>query len=443
MMAEAGARAALGIISRSLGGDPRGRLAHDHAAQRLDAPMSLTESRDLHALLAALALFAVSGVAGCGGAQRPVREQSALVEQRAEADQQNLVATRARFVALLERAKLDQEAHARGELPSPPVIDLLIISGGGDWGAFGAGFLRGWSSIPESNPLAMPRFDVVTGVSTGALIAPFAYLGDEESLARIDRLYRNPKKDWVRQRWPLFFLPDNLSFAEVPGLEREMVENVTPAMAAQIAATAGEGRLLAVNTTDLDAATARPFDLLSVAEQAAATGDMSRFHGIMLASAGIPGAFPFREIDGMMLVDGGVTGNIIYGGRLGEEDSLPAVWQALYPGEPIPKIRYWVLFNNQLRAQPRVVEPKWPAIVTRALELSTRSATVTAMRHLHAMAEISRLKRGAQVEVRIVAIPEEWTPPVPGVFIKETMNHLADLGMTMGADPASWSDRSP
>jgi predicted acylesterase/phospholipase RssA len=163
----------------------------------------------------------------------------------------------------------------------------------------------------------------------------------------------------------------------------------------------------------------------------------------MLASAGIPGAFPYREIDGDMYVDGGVTGNIIYGGRISEEDSLPANWQRIHPGAPIPRIRYWVLFNNQLRTLPANVEARWPAIVTRALELSTRSATLTAMRHLHAMAEISRLKRNADVEVRIASIPGDWSAPVPGVFIKETMNNLADLGERMGADPSSWRTDPP
>lgn len=348
-----------------------------------------------------------------------------------------------RFANVLQQAAVEQRAYESGQRREPPTIDILIISGGGDWGAFGAGFLRGWRAVPQSDPLAMPTFDVVTGVSTGALIAPFAFIGDDESLERIERLYRNPRKDWVKQRWPLFFLPDNISFAEIPGLEREITAQVTVPMAEQIAAAGGEGRLLAVNTTDLDAATARPFDLVTVAQQAVDSGDMTRLHSIMLASAGIPAAFPFREVDGQMLVDGGVTGNIIYGGRLSEEESLPAMWQSVYPGAPIPKIRYWVIFNNQLRAQPMVVPARWPSIVTRALELSTRSATVTGMRHLHAMAEISRLKRNADVEVRIVSIPEEWSPPVPGVFIKETMNDLADLGVRMGADPASWMERSP
>jgi hypothetical protein len=148
-------------------------------------------------------------------------------------------------------------------------------------------------------------------------------------------------------------------------------------------------------------------------------------------------------IDHTMYVDGGVTGNIIYGGRIGEEDSLPALWQQTYPDVPIPKIRCWLIFNNQFRSAPQVTEPNWPSVVTRALETSTRAATLTAMRHLYAMAEISRLKRHTDIEVRRVAIPGDWIPPKPGTFVKETMNSLADLGERMGADPSSWQIDPP
>ncbi|MFO0005246.1 MAG: patatin-like phospholipase family protein, partial [bacterium] len=57
-------------------------------------------------------------------------------------------------------------------------LDVLAISGGGDWGAFGTGLLRGWGEVTDP-AMKRPKFDVVSGVSTGALIAPFAYLGTE------------------------------------------------------------------------------------------------------------------------------------------------------------------------------------------------------------------------------------------------------------------------
>jgi Patatin-like phospholipase len=380
---------------------------------------------------------------GCGPAMtRPPLTQQELLKLRTTADEQGTVAGRKMLGRLLERSKAEYDRRAAAGQP-PPVIDILIISGGGDWGAFGAGFLKGWQKVPAGHPLAKPEFDAVTGVSTGTLIAPFAFLGDEPSTDQIVNLYRNPEPDWVRQRGFLYFLPDNISFAEVPGLEREMRKYITVDMLRRIAKAGADGRVLAVNTTNLDEATSRVWDLVAEAQRAADTGQVDRVHNIMLASAGIPGAFPFRIIDDELYVDGGVTGNIIYGGRIAEEDSLPALWQKTYPKLPIPKIRYWVIFNNQFRPVPALTAPNWPAVISRSLETSTRAATATAVRHLFAMAEISRLKRKADVEVRLVSIPGDWFPPVPGVFIKESMNNLADLGEKMGADPASWSTEPP
>ena len=239
------------------------------------------------------------------------------------------------------------------------MLDVLIVSGGGDWGAFGAGFLKGWHKVPAQHPLAKPEFDVVTGVSTGTLIAPFAFLGDEPAIDQIVNLYRNPGADWVKQRGMLYFLPDNISFSEVPGLEREMRRHITMDMVRRIAKAGADGRMLVVNTTNLDDAGPRVFDLVEEAQRAVDSGELERIHEIMLASAGIPGAFPFRIIDQELYVDGGVTGNILYGGRAEEEDALPALWQRTYPDVPIPKIRFWIIFNNQFRPVPHVTAPRW------------------------------------------------------------------------------------
>jgi hypothetical protein len=381
---------------------------------------------------------------GCGTAQkRPEFTQRELLTMRSAGDEQTAAALGAVFGRLLDRTKAEYDQYAAGKRKGPPTVDILIISGGGDWGAFGAGFLKGWAKLPAQHPLAKPEFDAVTGVSTGTLIAPFAFLGDSQSADAIVNLYRSPGPDWVKRRGILFFLPDNVSFAEVPGLEREVNRHITADMVRRIAAAGTDGRLLAVNTTNLDDGTSRVFDLVAEAQRATQSGELDRIHNIMLASAGIPGAFPFRMIDDALYVDGGVTGNIIYGGRIGEEDSLPAQWQNRYPGLPIPKMRFWVLFNNQFRPLPQVTPPNWVGVIQRSMNTSTRAATATAVRHLFAMAEISRLKRQAEVEVRVASIPGDWAPPVPGVFVKDTMNDLADLGEKMGADPASWSTAPP
>src|SRR5688572_30483686 len=98
----------------------------------------------------------------------------------------------------LERRALVDRFLARVEANSGRTIDMLVISGGDDWGAFGAGVLKGWGRVKGA--LARPQFDVVTGVSTGALIAPFAFLGDDASIERIVQLYRNPQTDIATSR---------------------------------------------------------------------------------------------------------------------------------------------------------------------------------------------------------------------------------------------------
>ena len=392
--------------------------------------MNLKKLTMLFAL--ALALLA----SGCAG-RRPARSQGELMQLRKAHDELFAKMSRDAVQQLMQTVKVRYDRHPN----DPPVVDLLVVSGGGDWGAFGAGFLKGWSRV--QGPLARPRFDVVTGVSTGALISPFAFLGDNESIDTIERLYRDPKKDWVKKRGPLYFLPSHESLATTPGLERDVRRMIDPALVRRIADQSTSGRQLLVNTTDLDDGGMWVWDLGHEAEQAAQNGNIDRVHRVFLASSGIPGAFPFREINGSPYVDGGVTGNILYGGRFREDQSLPAVWAANYPNLPVPKVRFWVIFNNRLRPLPQVTEPTWIAVVSRSIEMGTRASTITAMRHLFAQAEISRMKRGGEFEVRVAAVPNDFVPPKAGTFVKETMNALADLGERMGADTNSWLTKIP
>jgi hypothetical protein len=166
-------------------------------------------------------------------------------------------------------------------------------------------------------------------------------------------------------------------------------------------------------------------------------------HRVLLASAGIPGAFPARRIGSYLYVDGAVTGNILYGGETREEQGLHARWGKVHPGRPIPRIRYWVIFNNQLRFPPQVTRERWPDIMSRTQIMATQTSTVNSMRHLYAMAQIAKLKHGADVQVRLISVPEDWVPSKPGSFVKEVMNELADLGERMGADATSWRSEPP
>jgi len=387
-----------------------------------------------------LTVAAVALVAGCASEpERAPRTMEDLAAARQDDDLARANAARSLSEQLVQRAERKVKAAKPGG--PRPTIDMLVISGGGDWGAFGAGVLKGWGRV--KGEMARPQFDAVTGVSTGAMIAPFAFLGDDDAVERIVRLYRNPKPDWTRSRGWLFFWPSNPSFYAMPGLEREMAESLDRPMLERIAAEQGNGRVLVVNTTNIDLGDSRPWDLVAEARTELAGGEAGRVQRILLASAGIPAVFPAREIGTFLYVDGAITGNILYGARVDQEQGVAAQWRAKHGRAPAPRVRYWVIFNNQFRFPPQVTQARWPDIMSRATIMATQNATVSAMRHLAANAELTRTKYGIDVELRIMAVPEAWAPQVAGTFKKEVMNDLADLGEKMGADPASWTNGVP
>jgi hypothetical protein len=383
---------------------------------------------NLATVIRALTLAALA--AGCAAVEeRPARSMEDLVASRRADDREREAMQHALMDKFLARAA------------TRPTLDFLVISGGGDWGAFGAGVLKGWGRV--KGDMARPHFDVVTGVSTGALIAPFAFLGDDESIERIVRLYRNPQKDIAVSRGWLFFLPDNPSFYTLPGLERDLRAALDRPMIERIAAEGAGGRGLLVNTTNVDLGDSHPWDLIAAATAALAANREEDVHRILLASAGIPGAFPARRIGHYLYVDGAITGNILYGGETREDQSLLGRWQQAHPRRPPPRMRYWVIFNNQLRFPPQVTRERWPDIISRTGIMATQTSTVNSMRHLYATAQIAKLKHGADVQVRLISVPDDWVPSKPGTFDKDVMNELADLGERMGADPKSWRTDPP
>lgn len=383
-------------------------------------------------LLTTIAIALIALQPACAP-RRPVEAEADLIAEG--------VARKSQFKASMVDATRDVLMRVAQETGDERTIDVLVLSGGGDYGAFGAAFLRAWKERAGEN--AMPEFDVVSGVSTGALIAPFAFLGTNEDLAKCEHLYRNPKSDWVRARGLLGLFPDNASLAEVPGLERELRAAVDLDFIRRMAAEGQRGRLIFVNTTDLDQGRAQPFELTRDANRALKDGDHERFYNIMLASAGIPGVFPPREIDGTLYADGGVTSNILYGAPANYEETLFYRFKKAFPNQPGLRMRYWVVFNNQVQSPPRTVQRGWLAVLGRSVEVAIRASTVTALRHLFSHADSVTQRGDGSIEVRWVAIPDDWRPPVEGIFVEETMRDLANVGAKLGANPNAWMTRPP
>ncbi len=190
-----------------------------------------------------------------------------------------------------------------------PTADLLSLSGGGDNGAFGAGLLAGWTAHGRR-----PNFKLVTGVSTGALIAPFAFLGPDYDAALTD-VYTNisPSRVYEKRFLAAAALAQDALSDSTP-LYETISRYVDRTMLGRLAAEYQKGRLLLIQTTELDAG--RPV-LWNIGAIAASDDPkaLELVRRILLASASIPAAFPpvlfDVDLDGKtyqeMHVDGGAV----------------------------------------------------------------------------------------------------------------------------------------
>jgi len=192
-----------------------------------------------------------------------------------------------------------------------PPADLLALSGGGDKGAFGAGLLNGWTQTGMR-----PTFKVVTGVSTGALIAPFAFVGPEYDEALKTVYTTLSPSDVARPRMIIAAIRDD-GMADNAPLRTLISKYVDQKLLDRIAQEYAQGRLLLVGTTDLDARQPVIWNMGAIASSGAPQA-LELFRKILLASAAIPGAFPptmiDAEVDGQpyqeMHVDGGASAQV-------------------------------------------------------------------------------------------------------------------------------------
>lgn len=185
-----------------------------------------------------------------------------------------------------ERAYATTTGHPE---PLPPAY-YLAISGGGENGAFGAGLLAGWTATGTR-----PTFKLVTGISTGALTAPFAFLGptyDPELRAIYTQI---SPKDVLEQRWVISGLLGDAMATNQP-LFHTIQRFVTPELLQAIVQEYERGRILLIATTDLDAGRPVIWDVGKIAASGR-PGAVTLIQRILLASAAIPVAFPPVMID--------------------------------------------------------------------------------------------------------------------------------------------------
>lgn len=300
---------------------------------------------------------------------------------------------------------------------------VLALSGGGANGAFGAGVLVGWTETGTR-----PQFDLVTGISTGALTAPFAFLGpdwDDELRAA----YTGGGADGLLSARALAGLINPSLFSAAP-LRRLVEQNVTPELLSAIAAEHAKGRRLLVVTTNLDRQESVVWDMGQLATQ----GDeqaLVLFREVLIASASIPGVFPPVMIAGLegdriveeMHADGGI--NMPF---LGIPESMLAGSERL-PG--MDRASIYVLINGQTGRTNQVVRGSLPAILTRTYESMSKATTRT---HLAANAAFAA-RNG--IQFRVASIPAEADASALK-FDHESMMRTFELGRARVLSGDAW-----
>ncbi len=379
-------------------------------------------SRLVGGCLLALSLLFPAGCSG-GRAVIPSEELYRRLDQ-AEAANLELVQTlRARVVPALA----DDLAAGR-----EPAIDILSLSGGGDWGAYGAGFLRAWSEIPKDDPRAMPEFDMVNGISTGALIAPYAFLGLFE---RVDELYRNSSTDWAREH--IFYgLVSGNSLYDITDLEERIRDEISSTIAAALRAQRAEHRSLVVATADLDLGILRLWDLLKAAD------DPARLYQIQRAAIAIPAAFEPVVIDDTLQADAGVLMQLIAVGRLQGLVDVLQEWNAAHPATPA-RLRHWVVVNNRTHEPPTTVQPNWRGSLMRSSTMMLKAGVIAPLKNLALRTQVLR-SQGLEAEFRWTAIPPDF-PIDSGLnpFDPRTTRALSDLGRRIALSATPWHDHAP
>ena len=312
-----------------------------------------------------------------------------------------------------------------------PVIETLALSGGGPHGAFGAGVLAGWT---ESG--TRPEFEFVTGVSAGALIAPFAFLGPEYDgvLEEIWTTYKTSDLIRVQGLQGLFGgdgLVDTSPLAELIAryLNREVLD--------RIATEYRRGRLLLVLTTNLDAQRPVVWNMGALAERRTPEA-AALFHKIILASASIPGAFPPVRLtvaaDGKTFdelhVDGGTTRQLF----ITPVQAPLRAFDALHPVRPIR--RFYVLYNGKLTPEYNPVEQKTLPIAGQAISTLLFSQSE---------AELYRIYRrtlDGDGAFRLLSIPVTFPLKPNAPFDQGYMTALYKAGRALGRQRDPW-DREP
>ena len=306
---------------------------------------------------------------------------------------------------------------------------FLAISGGGSDGAFGAGILAGWTQHGDR-----PEFDIVTGISTGAIIAPFAFLGPRYD-GWLEQFYTAYRTDDLLQFNVLSGVFGGGSVADSQPLQQLIARFVTQAVLDEIGGEYRKGRRLLVGTTNFDAQRPVVWDLSAIAASGH-PGSLALFRKLILASASVPLIFPPVRIDVAadgnryqeLHVDGSITAPVFFlpsQVRLGSADRKFNI---------APVRELYVIRNGK-------VDPLYLAIPDDLMSLADR--TFLTMSKIQASGELLRLclaARRDKVTFRLAHIPADFSAQSQELFDRNYMTSLFRAGFALGQKGTAWRE---
>jgi hypothetical protein len=331
--------------------------------------------------------------------------------------------------ALLRERKFREQSGESG--PLPPVA-FLAISGGGDNGAFGAGFLNGWTAAGDR-----PEFKIVTGVSTGALIAPLAFLGpdyDDELKAAYTSI---SKKDIFEERGFLAAL-FNDGMVDSRPLLRLVSSFVTPEMLTLIGAEYEKGRLLLVGTADLDSRQPVIWNLTAIAASGG-DGALDLFRKILVASTSIPGVFPPVMFN--VQADGNAYQEMhVDGGAMAQAFLYPPYFslEELAEEHQAERMRTLYVIRNAR------FDPDWATVDRRTLDIAERA--VSSLIYSQGLGDLYRIYLITQrdgIDYNLAYIDPDFAVPHTEEFDTAYMRQLYDYGFERARDGYMWRKYPP
>ena len=313
-----------------------------------------------------------------------------------------------------------------------PVANLLAISGGAEDGAFGAGLLVGWSDTGTR-----PVFDLVTGVSSGALIAPFAFLGRERDGQLREIFTKYGRKDIFT--YNVSGLLEGSALADDAPLAKLIEKYVDDAFLKEIASERIKGRILLIGTTNLD--TQRPvlWDMGRIA-MSNNRDTVALFRKILLASATIPGVFPPVRIQvrvggknyDELHVDGGVTRQVFITPSI-----LTFASHDQKSGKPAAKSRLFVIRNGK-------IDPEWQSVHENVLSVTQRSiSTLIKNQGIGDLYRIYSVTRRDGIDFNLASIPADFSDTSGEPFDQKYMIALFDRGYDLASHNYSWLKAPP